>query len=244
MVFGHLAPPHFPERNKRLQTVLNRLILFKGLKEPMAFSIFLGEDDLRRMPTPLRETLLRWYFDERQPTPSADLHKAQSAIEAVPLPARKIDLDSFVDGSRRVTFAELVKIGFLKPGDEIYCKSLKRQQRAGSEVFIKEAKVAANGTVDFLGRTFSNPSKLAVAMVNANGGEAKALNGYDYLFVQSAVGPLPLEELRRRLIDGTHEEKCAVATLMDETTAFGSKSEALDWVRENGFPMAASRGTP
>ena len=96
-----------------------------------------------------------------------------------------------------------------------------------------------NGTVGFLSRRFSNPSKLAVAMVNANGGEAKALNGYDYLFIQSPDdGLLSLEELRGRLIGGTQAEKAAAEAVL-ETGAFGSASEqfnrdqALDWVREN-----------
>src|SRR5439155_237389 len=114
----------------------------------MAFSIFLGEDDLRWMPRPLRETLLQWYFDERLPAPSV-VETVQPIAEATTLPAEKIDTDNFVDGNRRVTFAELVTAGFLKQGDEIYCRSLKRQQRAGTEAFIKSARVTDNGTVDF-----------------------------------------------------------------------------------------------
>jgi hypothetical protein len=145
-----------------------------------------------------------------------------------------VGVDGFVGGgNRRITFAEFTRAGFLRPGDQIYCKSLKRQQRKGSEAFIKDAKVSANGNVGFLGQRFSNPSKLAVAMVNANGGKAKALNGYDYLFVQSATGPLPFDELRKRLTEGTHAEKAAVDVLLEGTQAFGNKYEALDYVREN-----------
>jgi hypothetical protein len=193
------------------------------------------------MPSQLREALLKWYFDEGQPTQRADAHKAPPTAEMCALPVQQINIGSLVDGARRVTFAELVRAGILKQGSEIYCKSLKRQQRAGSEAFIKAAKVADNGTVDFMDRRFSNPSKLAMAMVNATGGKAKALNGYDYLFVLSDEGrPLPLEELRRRLLEGTPAEQCAVNTLLEDTEAFGNASEALDYVRENnGFPGTA-----
>ena len=192
------------------------------------------EDDFRRMPTALREALVKWYFDERLPIPSViETPMPEPATEAAPLPGQ-ID---FVDGNRRITFAELLRAGVLKQGDEIYCKSLKRQQRAGSEAFIKGAKVTDKGTVDFLGKRFSNPSKLAMAMVNTNGGNAKALNGYDYLFVQTPkYGPLPLNELRRQLIEGTPAEKGAVAELM-ETGAFSSAEEALDYVREEPRSM-------
>jgi hypothetical protein len=61
--------------------------------------------------------------------------------------------------------------------------------------------VHSNGTVEFAGQRFSNPSKLAVAMVNANGGKAKALNGYDYIFVQTTTGPRSLADLRELLLN-------------------------------------------
>jgi len=35
------------------------------------------------------------------------------------------------------------------------------------------------------------PSKLAVTVVNTNGGKTEALNGYDYLFVRSSTGVVP-----------------------------------------------------
>ena len=40
----------------------------------------------------------------------------------------------------------------------------------------------------------------AVRMVNDNGGSTKALNGYDYVFVNTPKGVVPLSDLRGRFL--------------------------------------------
>jgi hypothetical protein len=102
------------------------------------------------------------------------------------------------EGIERVSFPEFVRAGLLKPGDVILCRALKRQQRAGSGRTIEAGKVLPDGTVEYKERRYDVPSKLAVDVINTNGGSAKALNGYDYLFVRSSKGDMPLHELRDR----------------------------------------------
>ena len=200
----------------------------------MDLSLILNEEDLRVMPPALREGLFRWYF-ARQSGASAKVQKASATIEMAgdmnteqsgePYPSPD-------NGSRRVTFAELVRGGFLKRGAEIWCRSLKRQQRAGAEDYIKGAKIADTGAVVYQGRQYSNPSKLAVAMVNANGGKTEALNGYAYLFVRSGSDLTALDALRKQMLEGTPEERAMVETLLQDATVSrglsGAHSEALD----------------
>jgi hypothetical protein len=107
---------------------------------------------------------------------------------------------SDADDSKRVSFQQLVRAQLLSPGDEILCRTLKRQQRKGEGKFLAGATVTADGTVEYKGERFSIPSKLAFRMVNANGGHTKALNGYDYIFVKTANGITPLNELRERFL--------------------------------------------
>lgn len=158
----------------------------------MSFGIALNETDLREMPADLREQLLKWYFDrspsgvtspsQREPSPPPPL----PAIAAVP---RR-------EESGRVSFPEFVRTGLLAPGNEIVCRTLKRQQRGGGDRFIEAGKVLADGSVEYRGRRYDIPSKLAVTVVNTNGGKTEALNGYDYLFVRSSSGVVPLSKLR------------------------------------------------
>ena len=76
-----------------------------------------------------------------------------------------------------------------------------RQIRKGAEPYIEAGKVLADGCVEYRGQNFVVPSKLAVAVVNANGGEAKALNGYDYLYVCVSNKLVLLQELRDRFLE-------------------------------------------
>jgi RAMA domain-containing protein len=175
----------------------------------------------------LRERLLAWYFDRTAPSivnpqPAASIDEAPS-----------ITIDPNVD-SRRITFPELVKAGLLRPGQSLRCRPLKRQKRNGLDTFIEGAKVADDGSVAFQGNKFFVPSQLVKAMLNANGGKVVASNGYDYIFVEGATGLVRLSELRQQLMGASPLEEAAVAVLMPEG-AFGTKEEALKWVRENKF---------
>lgn len=194
----------------------------------MALCVFLTEEDLRSMPPELRERLLKWYFDNRPPkTPP----QSAPTVEIHPEPVPQRGADDLSPDTKRITFPELVKAGLLRPGEEIYCRTLKRQQRKGLEAFIRGAKVVTDGRIEFQGQKFSGPSKLARAMVNANGGKAEALNGYDYLFVQTAKGLVRLDELRERVSVASLAEEAEVDTLMEETGAFADREEALKYVR-------------
>lgn len=163
----------------------------------MDFGIALNESDLREMPPDLRDHLLKWYFDRSpsgvaspsQPEPSPPL----PAIAAVP---RR-------EESGRVSFPEFVRAGLLAAGNEIVCKTLKRQQRGGGDRFIEAGKVLADGSVEYRGRRYDIPSKLAVTVINTNGGKTEALNGYDYLFVRSSSGAVRLSKLRDRFLRRT-----------------------------------------
>ncbi len=158
----------------------------------MPFEVRLTEADLRGMPQELRGELLRWYFD-REPT-SQD-------SSAIPGP---LDLSSTVgprrEESGRVSFPQFVRSGLITPGTEMLCRALSRQKRKGSEPYIEAGKVLEDGSVDFAGTHYDVPSKLAVAVVNNNGGNTKALNGYDYLYVRTPNGLVPLQELRDRFL--------------------------------------------
>lgn len=164
----------------------------------MPISLSIGEDELRRMPEELREALLKWYLDTR-PIGSQEGAGSSFVVKTKADPIAPNGLDGAGDSGRRVIFPELVAKRLLRPGDRIWCKALKRQQRKGSEPYIEGATVSADGSVEFQGRRFTVPSQLALAMVNAGNGKAKALNGYDYLFVQTARGMASLEEIRKEL---------------------------------------------
>jgi len=142
------------------------------------------------MPSDLREQLLKWYFDR---SPAAVASPSQRELDP-PLPA--ITAVPRREESGRVSFPEFVRAGLLAPGNEIVCRTLKRQQRGGGDRFIEAGKVLADGSVEYRGRRYDIPSKLAVTVVNTNGGKTEALNGYDYLFVRSSTGVVPLSKLR------------------------------------------------
>lgn len=159
----------------------------------MNFGIVLNEGDLRQMPAELRDGLLKWYFNHSRFTvdsPPSGAPPASSVLAAVPLR----------EDSTRVSFPEFVRAGLLAPGAAIRCRALKRQRRGGGGAFIEAGKVLADGTVEYRGRRYEIPSKLAVEVVNANGGKTAALNGYDYIFVQSSDGLKPLGELRDQFL--------------------------------------------
>jgi hypothetical protein len=194
----------------------------------MPVSVILGEDDLKSMPSELRVKLLAWYFDDRATAiPAA----GQGGSPSGRIP--QLDPPDLNIASRRITFPELVRAAMLHVGDEIHCRTLKRQQRKGLDSLIRGAKVTSDGRVEFQEARFSSPSKLAVAMLNANGGKVPASNGYEYLHVQTAHGLLPLSKLRERLITGDLAEEAEVQTLLEAGEFGGSRREALKWVREN-----------
>ena len=159
----------------------------------MNFGIVLNESDLREMPPELRDQLLKWYFDHSPSglisTSPRMLGDASPAMAAVPQR----------EDRGRARFSDLRRAGLISLGDELVCKTLKRQQRGGKDQFIEAGKVLANGSVEYRNQRFDIPSKLAVTVINANGGKTKAVNGYDYLFVRSSSGMVPLSKLRDEL---------------------------------------------
>ena len=182
----------------------------------MTLSIMLTEADLCGMPSELRDGLLRWYFDERKSRPiPPELAQAQEATED--------------DGSRRLTFAKLVAAGLLKTGQKIYCRKLKRQQENGESIFIEGAQVSPQG-VNYSGHKFSNPSALAVAMVKQSGGKPTSLNGFDYLFVHSENGKVPLKKLRDQLMGQGERElrQLAEGAVQDAKKFYGQDTEIED----------------
>ena len=188
----------------------------------MTLSIMLTEADLLGMSSELRDGLLHWYFDERKSRPlPPELAQAQEATED--------------DGSRRVTFAKLVAAGLLKTGQKIYCRKLKRQQNGGSK-FIEGAQVSSQGA-NYAGREFSNPSTLAVAMVKQSGGKPTSLNGFDYLFVHSENGKVPLKTLRDQLMgQGERELRERKIRRLAEGAVQDSKEYGQDTEIEDHLP--------
>lgn len=148
-------------------------------------NIILNESDLRQMPSELREGLLKWYF-------SRSILAAEVPLKGAPVPP----VVPLREDSDRVRFSELARAGLLAPGDAIVCKALGRQRRDGSEPFLEAGKVLEDGTVEYSGRRHDVPSKLALDVVNTNGGNAKAVGGYAYIWVQTSKGLVPLSELR------------------------------------------------
>jgi len=154
----------------------------------MAFGMVLNESNLRKMPSELRERLLKWYFEH------SDASATRVSTDIVQR-----------EESGRVSFPKFVRAGLLPPGSVIMCKALKRQRRGGDNQYIEAGKVQADGYVDYRGQRYQIPSKLAVDAVNFNGGKTKALNGYDYLFVRTSDRLVPLQELRDRYLNKRHE---------------------------------------
>lgn len=162
----------------------------------MAFQIVLSESDLRKMDQVLRDKLLKWYFDEGGLTDSPPPSIASGSIGAL----GAVRVSPLREESGRVSFPELLRAGFLAAGTEVVCKALKRQKRGGTKTYIEAGKVLADGSVNYNGHHYVIPSKLAVDVVNANGGNTKALNGYNYLFVRVSNRIVPLQELRDRFL--------------------------------------------
>jgi hypothetical protein len=142
----------------------------------------------------LREKLLKWYFDQDGSTVSSPPSPDSGPINAT----ETIQVSPLREEGGRVSFPEFVRAGLLSPGTELICKALKRQKRSGAKTYIEAGKVLADGNVNYRGQHYLIPSKLAVDVVNANGGNTKALNGYDYLFVRVSNRIVPLKELRDR----------------------------------------------
>lgn len=160
----------------------------------MPINIILNESDLRGMPEDIRDPLLRWYFSRNTSSVNSLLITEKVIKEAtagLALPKRT--------EIGRISFSEFTRAGLLSPGDELVCMTLKRQQRKSGEQYIEAGKVLPDGSVEYRGRHYETPSKLAIAVVNSNGGNTKALNGYEYLFVRSSKGFVPLQELRDHL---------------------------------------------
>jgi len=163
----------------------------------MNFGVTLNETDLREMPPELRDHLLKWYFG-RPPSGNGSPSPRPAdpdppAVAAVP---RRTE-------SGRVSFQEFVRAGLLSPGNEVVCRTLKAQQRRGGDRFIEAGKVLADGSVEYRGRRYDVPSRLAVTVINTSGGKTEALNGYDYLFVRSSTGMVPLSKLRDKFLKAT-----------------------------------------
>ena len=163
----------------------------------MAFQIMLSESDLRKMDQVLRDKLLKWYFDQDGLTDSSSPSAASGSIAA----PGAIRVSPLPEESGRVSFPELLRAGLLAPGTEVVCKALKRQKRSGAKTYIEAGKVLADGNVNYNGQHYVIPSKLAIDVVNANGGNTKALNGYKYLFVRVSNRLVPLQELRDRFLE-------------------------------------------
>ena len=195
----------------------------------MPLTVVLTENDLFTMPPSLRDDLLKWYFGKPRDTTLAKPGPTPPQTE----PSGVAEVPEIPDhDSRRVTFRELVDAGLLKPGDEVYCRSLKRQQKKGAEPFIKGAVVGPDGRVEFQKHWHPTPSKLAVAMLNASGAKTPAVNGYAYLFAKSGSGTISLDALRRKLIGRDPVEEGSVDDMM-EMGGFGSRAEARRYLRQN-----------
>jgi hypothetical protein len=160
---------------------------------PMALEIVLRENDLRDMPPDLREKLLKWYF-EHEGSASGPIHSTTTPVS----PAEPVSISLQREQGGRVSFSEFVRAGLIAPGTELQCKALKRQKRSGTDTYIEAGKVLSDGSVEYRGRHYVIPSKLAVDVVNTNGDNTKALNGYDYLFIRVSNRLVPLKDLRDR----------------------------------------------
>jgi len=166
----------------------------------MSLGIVLNESDLRKMPPELREELLKWYFDHGEGTPDLPQSPALGPIN----PTGPVSLRPQREERGRVSFPELVRAGLLVPGAELKCKALNRQRRSGAAPYFDAGKVLAGGSVEYRGKHYVVPSKLAVDVVNSNAIGVKptnALNGYDYIFVGVSNRLVPLKELRDSFLE-------------------------------------------
>jgi hypothetical protein len=228
----------------------------------MSFSIVLSEDDFRSMETHLREDLLKWYFERPRP-----VHAMPRAVHNSGTPGRSETAGEIgevtppesahreEDGFRRVTFPELLQSGLMSAGDEIWCRALRRDRRQGAPDFIKGGKVTENGTVEFQGRRFSRPSKLALAMVNSNQSSrpAPAVNGYDYLFVRSGDSLVSLKKKREELVSdadqalssgsGSDVELLAKAQTLAKANSTPEKPVTARQILRAGRRLAAALST-
>lgn len=186
--------------------------------------ITLTEADLRAMNPELRQQFLTWYFE--RDSGAAGVKPSQPPVNRPSPSATPLALApaSQAEGNtkRRVPFPDLLRAGLIQPGNPVVCKVLKRYQRAGADEFMTGAHVEADGAVLFEGKAYTNPSSLAVAMVRASGHAepVKALNGYDYLIVETEQGQLSLAELRRRY-EARGAVEIAIASLMEARAATG-----------------------
>lgn len=157
-------------------------------------NLVLDETALRAMPSALRKELLDWYFDwntKGEDSHSEALTDQRLSSQTSPVPKR--------EERGRISFQQFMDAGLLKAGDRILCKSLGRQRRKGIGGHFDAGKVLRDGKVEYQGRIYEVPSKLAIAVLNDNGGNSKAVNGYDYLFVHSHDGDHFLADLRKEL---------------------------------------------
>ena len=161
----------------------------------MALEIVLRENDLRDMPQELREKLLKWYF-EHEGSPDGPIHLATTPLS----PKEPVSISRQREQGGRLSFPEFVRADLITPGTELLCKTLRRQQRDGADPFIEAGKVQSDGRVEFRGRYYEIPSQLAVSVVNTNGGNTPALNGYDYLFIRDSNRLVPLKDLRDKFL--------------------------------------------
>jgi hypothetical protein len=118
----------------------------------MTFGIVLNEGDLREMPPDLRDHLLKWYFGRSSSNAGSSSPPAPDPVtpQIAPVPRR--------EESGRVSFPEFMRAGLVAPGNELVCRTLKRQQRGGGERFIEAGKVLADGSVEYRGRRYDVPS--------------------------------------------------------------------------------------
>jgi hypothetical protein len=185
----------------------------------MTISIVLEEEDLATMPTDMRDGLLRWYFDvhRRPPIGRPTVTRVAPAVTAEN------------DESRRITFAKLVAAGLLKPSQEIFCRTLKRQQQKGQSKYLGGARVTKNGAVEFNGSQYAHPSNLAVEMVRQNDGGPTSLNGFDYLFVKSTNAYVPLKKLRDQFLR-SDLRSLAADRVEDAWKVYGRKTTIEDHI--------------
>lgn len=161
----------------------------------MSMVITLNDSDLREMPSELRDKLWKWYYTDRSGSSPGE---ASSHTPDLIATTRLIPIVSRREETGRISFPEFVRMGLLAPGTEVFCKALKRQKRSGGEAYVDAGRVLEDGYVLYRDLRYDVPSKLAVDVVNANGGKTPALNGYDYIFVRHSKKLVSLRELRDR----------------------------------------------
>jgi hypothetical protein len=176
------------------EQILCNTVIYKQKELTMQITMTLNDNDLQNMPKDLRDQLLQWHFSRNCSSPDSPANfKLASPVSTVGtiVPLRQ-------DGGR-ISFPALLREGLLASGQDILCRTLKRQQRAGTDAFIEAGKVVPSGMVEYDGHRYAVPSRLALVVLNANGGGARAVNGYDYIFVKSPEGLMSLKKLREKL---------------------------------------------